>query len=100
MMIGLVATLAVVGVTGFAIAARLTLRSGQAARLSVMDRRKDPREFQVSGWDPYIVSLIGGGSSEPALERKVGRSRRAGRVLLVAAALLIGLIAVSTLFAG
>ena len=47
----------------------------------MIDRRKNPREFLVAGWDPYILSLVSNGKvwdrqPDPTVcSRKLGPTR-------------------------
>jgi len=44
----------------------------------MLDRRKDPREFFVSGWDPYILSLVSSGKSWEGPIEATARNRKLG----------------------
>ncbi len=44
----------------------------------MIDRRKNSREFVVSGWDPYILSLVSDGRTWDRQLDATGRNRKLG----------------------
>ena len=44
----------------------------------MIDRRKNPREFFVAGWDPYILSLVSNGKTWDRQLDSTGRNRKLG----------------------
>jgi hypothetical protein len=44
----------------------------------MIDRRKNSREFVVSGWDPYILSLVSDGKTWARQLDATGRNRKLG----------------------
>jgi hypothetical protein len=41
----------------------------------MIDRRKNPREFFVAGWDPYILSLVSDGKAWDQRLDPIARTR-------------------------
>ena len=83
MKLSLIVTFIILAALG--LAARLRLKKRETARLGVMDRRKNPREFLVSGWDPYIVSLkTGSATAELEAGTEFSRARPLVRRLIIA----------------
>jgi hypothetical protein len=44
----------------------------------MIDRRKNPREFFVAGWDPYVLSLVSKRSGRQPNEDRGPKNRKLG----------------------